>query len=133
MKRQLLVAIVLGVLLHSAVHSQEEKIAPKTGGFKALGYFAGAWKTDVTDKPSKWLPDGRKHQVQENIAWVLKDRFILAREISSAGIKSLWLMTYDPKAKSYPFWYFNNKDVLGGEWSCTWDEDKRTLTAKATD
>jgi hypothetical protein len=42
-------------------------------------------------------------------------------------------MTYDPNAKTYPLWYFNTTGVFGGEWSSTWDDAARTLTATATD
>jgi hypothetical protein len=42
-------------------------------------------------------------------------------------------MKHDPDSKSYPFWFFNSKGVLGGEWSGTWDEASKTLTSQATD
>jgi hypothetical protein len=130
----ILTVAVSAIVVAPATRSQEEKSTPKAEGFKALDHFVAAWNTEVTDKPAKWLPQGGKRNVQESISWILKDRFILGREVSRPdGGKALWLMTYDPKAKTYPFWYFNTSGVLGGEWSSTWDEATKTLTGKATD
>jgi hypothetical protein len=135
MKPGLILAVaVMGFVVPTAIKSQEEKGTLKSNGFRALDHFVGAWKTEVTDKPAKWLPEGANRQVQESISWILKDRYILGREISSPdGGKSLWLMTHDPKANSYPLWYFNTTGVYGGQWSSTWDDATRTLTGKATD
>jgi Protein of unknown function (DUF1579) len=135
MKHFLILAVVVSaVAVPPATHSQEEKAPPKAEGFQALDHFVGAWKTEVTDKPAKWLPQGGKRDVQESLSWILKDRFILGREVSRPdGVRSLWLMTYDPKAKTYPLWYFNTSGVFGGEWGSTWDSATKTLTGKATD
>jgi hypothetical protein len=114
--------------LHSAANAQEGK--PKPDGLKALSNFVGSWNTTGTNKV---VPD-IKITVKENTAWILKERFILGRESSQPdGVKALWLMTYDSKTNTYPLWYFNNKDGLGGEWRSTWNEDAKTLTGKATD
>lgn len=99
---------------------------------KALPHFVGNWLAHSEDKPSKLVPDGRKFDVQQAIGWTLKKRFIVGHEIRSDGIKTLWLMTYDPKSQSYPFWLFGH-DVFGGEWNSTWDDATNTLTGKATD
>jgi hypothetical protein len=134
MKHRLIAAVVSVLLVPMAAPSAEEEARPRGDGFEALDHFVGVWKTDVTDKPAKWLPKGAKRNVQESTSWILKDRFILGREVSQPdGVKSLWLLTYDPQAKTYPLWYFNTTGVLGGEWSGTWDAASKTYTAKATD
>ncbi len=101
---------------------------------KALPHFVGNWLAHTEDKPSKFVPDGGKRDVQQVIVWALKERFILGREFRPAdGEKSLWLMTYDANTQSYPFWFFSNHGVLGGEWNGTWDDGQKTLSSKATD
>src|SRR5437879_1334086 len=107
MKHRLFAAMILSVIVvHTAAQAQEAKAKPD--GWKVLNRFVGAWNTEVTDKPAKWLPDGAKRNVKESIGWTLKERFIVGREVTQAdGMKALWLMTYDPKAKTFPFWFFN--------------------------
>jgi hypothetical protein len=135
MNHRLWFAVVgIAVAVPPAVHGQEEKATPGMVGRKVLDRFIGEWNADVTDKPAKFVPDGAKRNVKQSISSILKYRFILGREVSQAdGMKVLWLMTHDPKAKTYPFWYFNNKGVLGGEWENSWDEASATLTGNATD
>jgi WD40 repeat protein/serine/threonine protein kinase len=120
--------------LLSAPSSNAHDAPRRPPELKVLDQFVGAWKADVIDKPAKFRPRGGKREDRESIAWILKDRFILGRGISAPeGVKSLWLMTYDPKAKSYPFWFFDTSGVFGGEWSSTWNDATKTLTGKATD
>jgi hypothetical protein len=73
-------AVVSVVAVPTAICSQDEKATPKSEGPKVLEAFVGAWKTEVTDKPAKWLPGGAKRQVQESISQILNKRFILGRE-----------------------------------------------------
>jgi hypothetical protein len=116
------------IVIQSAAIAQETKPRPK--GFKALDHFVGSWTSTGTNKV---VPD-IKTTGKESTAWILKERYILGRESSQPdGVKSLWLMTYEPKANDYRFWYFNNKGGLGGEWGSTWNDDTKTLTGKATD
>ena len=126
MHHHLIATVVLSlVVVQSTAHAQEAR----PDGLKALGHYVGSWHTTNTNKV-----DGSKGTVKESTAWILKDRFILGRESSQPdGVKSLWLMTNDPESRTYPFWYFNNKGGLGGEWGGTWDETSKTLTFKATD
>ena len=126
MHHHLIAAAILSlVVAQSSANAQETK----PNGLKALGHYVGSWHTTNTNKV-----DGSKGTVNESTAWILKDRFILGRESSQPdGVKSLWLMTYEPESRTYPFWYFNNKGGLGGEWGGTWDETSKTLTFKATD
>ena len=109
MRHHLIAALVLSLM--SAAHAQESK----PDGLKTLDHFVGSWNTTSTNKV-----DGSKSTVKESTAWILKDRFILSRESSQPdGVKSLWLMTFDPESRTYPFWYFNNKGGLGAEWGST--------------
>src|SRR5258708_30698017 len=74
----------------------------KPDGLKALDHFVGVWNSEVTSKT-----EDPKRSVKESTARALKNRFILGREVSQPdGVKSLWLMTFDPKTNSYPFWLF---------------------------
>lgn len=115
----------------AAAQAQETKLAD---GFKVMDHFVGNWRTEVNDKPSKFVPNGGKFIDLESTSRTLKGRFILGRQIrQGGGEKSLWLMTYDPKGDSYPFWFFSSGGVLGGEWSGKWDEQSRTWSARATD
>lgn len=130
MKHVLILAVaVTAFVVPTTTNSQE----PKPAAWKVLDRFVGEWSAEVTNKPTKLLPDGGNQSVKQSISRILKDQFILGREVSSDGMKILWLMTYDPKRAVYPFWYFNNKGVFGGEWENTWDENSRILTGKATD
>ena len=129
MKFRLFIAIACSFILSSA-QAQDDA----TAGLKALNHFVGNWNTEMTAKPSKWMPEGSKGTVKEHTSWILKDRFIQGREIRHPdGEKSMWFITYDPKSNSYPMWFFNSTGVLGGEWSGTWDEATKTLTSKSTD
>ncbi len=111
------------------------KVPPrnKADDGKALDHFVGVWTTAAIDKPSKLLPAGAERVGKECAARILKNRFVLGREISQPdGLKSLRLMTYDPITNSYPSWSFNSKDALGEEWRSTWDESTTTLVGAAT-
>lgn len=123
-----ILAVVACVLMASTVARSEEP------GAEALKYFVGNWKAELTDKPSKLVPQGAKREVLQNIDWTLKKRFIIGREFRpSDGAKSLWLMTYDADSQSYPFWLFDNRSLLGAQWGGTWDHASRTWTGKSTD
>jgi hypothetical protein len=126
MRHYLIAAAILSLIVaQSTAHAQEAT----PDGLKALNHFVGSWNTTATNKT-----DGSKTTVGESTNWILKDRFILGRESSQPdGVKSLWLMTFEPESKTYPFWYFNNKGGLGAEWGSTWNGATKTLTGKATD
>ncbi len=132
MRRGLLQATILSFLvITTKAYAQD---ANDADGLKPLNHFVGVWKTAVTDKPTKALPNGAKRTDSEFTSWILKDRFILGRQTSQpSGDKFLWLMTHDSKTNTYPLWFFSSNGVLGGEWSNTWDEANKTLTGKATD
>jgi len=121
--------LVLGACLWaSAVHAQGD-----LEGARTLERFRGNWQVVLSQKPAKWTKLPGKRQVKDNAIALLKDRYIVTRGIDEAtGMKSLWLLTYDPKTKSYPSWYFDS-NVLGGEWRGSWDEPTQTLTMTATD
>ena len=102
--------------------------------WKVLDHFVGNWKTNVTVKPSKSSPDREERSASESTEWMLNDRFIIGREISQPdGMKSLWLMTYKPISRTYPFWYFDAGENAGGQWSGKWDAASKTMTSIATD
>ncbi len=130
MTRHIIATVVLAVLLLTPSESQAEE----PDGAKVLGHWVGSWQAEVTYKPSTSSPDGAKGTDSEFTTWTLKERFVLGRQVTQPdNVKSLWLMTYDQQSKSYPFWFFNSKGVLGGEWRGTWDKASKTLTSKAMD
>lgn len=99
-----------------------------------LERFAGVWNTTSTMKRSQWFPDGANFTVREVTEPVMNGKYLLGREISTPdGEKRLWVMTYDAKQKTYPFWMFNSTGLMGGQWSLTWDAAAGTATGRATD
>ena len=123
--------VLVFILVVAAAQAQESRLAD---GFKVMNHFVGNWRTEVNDKPSKFVPNGGNFTDLESTSRTLNGRFILGRQIrQGSGDKSLWLMTYDPQADNYPFWYFSSSGVLGGEWVGKWDEQTRTWSGKTTD
>lgn len=103
-------------------------------GKEVLDRFVGVWKTAAVDKPAKWQPMGRRRTLEEAHGKILKDRYVLGREICHAeGTKVLWLMTHDPATGKFPFWYFDNRGVFGGEWSGVLEEGGKSVVFRATD
>lgn len=99
-----------------------------------LERFAGVWHTNSTIKASRWFPDGANFTVREVTEPVMNGKYLLGRELSAPdGEKGLWIMTYDAKQKTYPFWMFNSTGLMGGQWSLTWDAANHTATGRATD
>jgi hypothetical protein len=99
-----------------------------------LERFAGVWQTTSSMKPCQWFPDGANFAVREVTEPVMNGKYLLGREISTPdGEKRLWIMTYDVKQKTYPFWMFNSAGLMGGQWSLTWDAANNTATGRATD
>jgi hypothetical protein len=99
-----------------------------------LSRFVGVWQTRGTDKPAKWKPDGGESTVHEVTQWALKNRIILGREHNqNDGRKSLWVMAYDQQENVYPFWMFDSRGLMGGQWKLTWDSATQTATGRATD
>uniref|UniRef100_A0A7C2K138 Uncharacterized protein n=1 Tax=Schlesneria paludicola TaxID=360056 RepID=A0A7C2K138_9PLAN len=96
--------------------------------------FAGVWHTTSTMKPCQWFPDGANFTVREVTEPVMNGKYLLGREISTPdGEERLWIMTYDAKQKTYPFWMFNSTGLMGGQWLLTWDAATSTATGRATD
>ena len=130
MTRHIIATVALAALLLTTATSQ----AAESDGAKVLGHWVGSWQGEVTFKPTKQSPDGAKGTTSQFTAWTLKERFVLGRQVTQPdNVKSLWLMTYDQESRNYPFWFFNSKGVLGGEWRGTWDKASKTLTSKAMD
>src|SRR5437879_4321043 len=105
MRSILLSATIVSVLVLVTATAADD--ANKPDGLKPLNHFVGVWNTELTYKPAKRVPNGAKRAIKESTMWILKDRFILGREVNQAdGVKLLWLMTYDPKTNAYPFCLF---------------------------
>lgn len=99
-----------------------------------LSRFAGVWRTSGESKPAKWLTERSKFTVQETTQPVLKGKFIMGHEHSQPdGRKSLWLMTDDAQQNTYPFWMFDSRGLLGGQWELKWDAASSTARGRSTD
>ncbi len=99
-----------------------------------LERFAGVWQTTSSMKPCQWFPDGANFAVREVAEPVMNGKYLLGREISAPdGEKRLWIMTYDARQRTYPFWMFNSAGLMGGQWSLTRDAANNTATGRATD
>ncbi len=90
-----------------------------------LQKLAGNWTNRSTSKPAVWEPDGKTETFTEQVAWTIGGRFLIFRAYDETKrMKSLSLMTYEPKESSYRFWYFA-PGVYGGQWRITWDAASR--------
>lgn len=115
----------------TAAQAQETELAD---GFKVMDRLVGNWRTEVTDKPSKFVPNDGKFADIESTSPTLKGRFIIGRQIrQGGGDKSLWLMTYNPKTDNHSFWFFSSSGVLGSEWLGKWHEPGRKWYGRAND
>ena len=61
----------------------------------------GTWSNKIVQKKSAWNPQQITVMGEENIQWVLDNKFIQGDTTMEDGTKGHWLMTYDPEAKVY--------------------------------
>ncbi len=129
--KRFLGGLIATVLISLAVIASAQDIDPT--GRKVLEQFTGVWDIEVADKPSKANPEGSTTRATEIGSFGLRERFVIGRSHPQRGEKSFWLMTYDSKMHSFPFWFFSNSGALGGEWRGVWNADTKTLSSRATD
>lgn len=88
---------------------------------EVLQKLAGDWTIRSVSKPAVWEPAGKTVTFTEQVAWTIGGRFLIFRAYDEAKRQtSLSLMTWEPKERSYRFWFYT-KDVAGGQWRITWD------------
>jgi hypothetical protein len=114
-----------------SVTADAQEAAPKN---EVLQRFVGVWEIKSTLKPAKWHPDGGEFTGKESTVWALKNRIIMIRDVSQPdGKKGLFIATYDREKDAYPFWGFDSKGLLGGEWLLKWNAEARAAVGRATD
>ena len=107
--------------------------AIKSEEFAILQKFVDNWSIKQTMKPSIWFPDGDTDTFTEHTAWAIGGRFLMFRSHDEKQhMNTLALMTYEPKEKSYHYWYFAS-DVAGGQWRITWDASSRGFHWRSID
>ena len=76
-------SIVSALFIWIAVaQAQETELAD---GFKVMDRLVGNWRTEVTDKPSKFVPNGGKFADIESTSPTLKGRFIILHGAEDKG------------------------------------------------
>jgi Protein of unknown function (DUF1579) len=92
--------------------------------------FVGAWRNEDVQTTA----DGRKKASHELITKELKGRYLIGRDTNlQNGVKTLWLMTYDPQQKDDISTFFNSHDLHGVQWRGSWDEASQTHTSHSSD
>jgi hypothetical protein len=121
--------LVLVTTLH--LQAQDQAAAAKN---EVLQRFVGVWDLKTTLKPAKWHPEGGEFTGKESTVWALKDRIIMIRDVSQPdGKKGLFIATYDPQQDAYPFWGFDSKGLLGGQWLLKWNPDTSATVGRSVD
>jgi len=139
----ILVALILAPC--ARVNAAEEENRPPE--LKPLDRWVGEWDMEATIKPNDFLPQGSKSTYKTSIAWTVNGRLLRcdAQGQGAQGERKFkdaftWMITYDPRAKSYTsvvFW----ANVGGGadDWgggqpgAGQWDEKTQTMTIRTVD
>ncbi|MBT4723343.1 MAG: hypothetical protein HOA14_18810 [Planctomycetaceae bacterium] len=83
----------------------------------------GTWSNKIVQKKSAWNPQQITVMGEENIQWVLDNKFIQGDTTMEDGTKGHWLMTYDPEAKVYHNWFFSNTSFPKGDSIGRWNSE----------
>lgn len=79
-------------------------------------------------KKAEWAPDAGTTTGEETIRWVLDKNFIQGDTSYPDGKKGRFLTNYDPEAKVYRTWYFDNRNVFPrGEAIGRWNAEKERM------
>ena len=83
----------------------------------------GTWSNKIVQKKSTWNPQQITVMGEENIQWILDNKFIQGDTTMEDGTKGHWLMTYDPEAKVYRNWFFSNTSFPKGDSIGRWNSE----------
>ena len=83
----------------------------------------GTWSNKIVQKKSAWNPQQITVMGEENIQWILDNKFIQGDTTMEDGTKGHWLMTYDPEAKVYRNWFFSNTSFPKGDSIGRWNSE----------
>ena len=83
----------------------------------------GIWSNKIVQKKSAWNPQQITVMGEENIQWILDNKFIRGDTTMEDGTKGHWLMTYDPEAKVYRNWFFSNTSFPKGDSIGRWNSE----------
>jgi hypothetical protein len=127
------------------VNAAEDENRPPE--LKPLDRWVGEWDMEATIKPNDFLPQGSKSTFKTRIAWTVNGRLLRcdAQGQGAQGERKFkdafsWMITYDPRAKSYTsvvFWA--NVGGGGDDWGGgqpgvgQWDEKTQTMTIRTVD
>jgi hypothetical protein len=127
------------------VNAAEEENRPPE--LKPLDRWVGEWDMEATIKPNDFLPQGSKSTFKTSIRWTVNGRLLRcdAQGQGAQGDRKFkdafsWMITYDPRAKSYTsvvFWA--NVGGGGDDWgggqpgAGQWDEKTQTMTIRTVD
>ena len=138
------VTSILAALVAPANAADEENRSPE---LKVLDRWVGEWDMEASIKPNDFLPQGSKSTYKTSIAWTVNARLLRcdAQGQGAQGERKFkdafsWMITFDPRAKSYTsvvFWA--NVGGGGDDWgggqsgAGQWDEKARTMTIRTVE
>src|SRR5688572_10886260 len=122
--------------------------AARPAEFAVLDRWLGEWDLEMTIKPNRQNPQGRKATYQSTVRWTLNDRFLRC-EGQGQGMDGdrnmaqafMWNITFDTQAGKYisaTLWS-NVTPGTSGYWGGgqrgvgTWDEKEQIMTIRTED
>lgn len=112
-------------------HDMSQGPPPRPAELDQLDAWVGTWKG--TGEMTMYGPEGEQKMTTtgtESVKWICDNRVLMSEmeyEMGDMGaMKGLWLATWDPQAKKFRTWWFDNmgsvgegtmwKDADTGEW-----------------
>jgi hypothetical protein len=140
------ITLVTSILaLVPRVNAAEEENRPPE--MKVLDRWVGEWDMEASIKANDFLPQGSKSTFKTSIAWTVNGRLLRcdAQGQGAQGERKFkdafsWMITFDPRAKSYTsvvFWA--NVGGGGDDWgggqsgAGQWDEKAQTMTIRTVE
>jgi hypothetical protein len=100
----------------------------KDDPLEPLNRRVGTWVNKDYHKKAEWTPEAGTTTGEETIRWVLDKNFIQGDTSYPDGKKGRGLANYDPHAKVYRSWYFNNRSAFPrGESIGRWNAEKERM------
>ena len=120
-KTALFLCLTLYVTNGNDVFSDDDSLEP-------LNHRIGTWINENYHKKAEWTPEAGTVSGEETISWILDKKFIKGDMVNSAGTKALFLMNYDPEAKVYRSWFFDNQYAFPrGKSIGRWNAEKKRM------
>ena len=87
----------------------------------------GTWSNKVVEKRSAWNPEEKTVRGEEEIQWILDNKFIQGDVTMEDGSIGHWLTNYDPQGKVYRSWFFGNNTFPKGDSIGRWNSELETM------